>query len=53
MKPGRKPLPKGIKRKGIYVKLPPKIVDFLRQRQGSQSQIIVEALQMAHKELRK
>lgn len=54
MKPGRKPLPKGEKRRALTVKVPPDIIDWLRanKARGSQSEIILEALRARYKELR-
>lgn len=52
--PGRKSLPKSKKRQLVALRLPPQVINFLRKNKnlGSQSQIIIEALKLAHKELR-
>lgn len=44
------------KRQGVFVKLPPDVIKFLREKKdtlGSQSNIIINALKKTHKELRK
>lgn len=52
MKRGRKPKPPETKYHGIYVKLPPGIVKFLRDRSESQSKLIIDALKKNHDELK-
>jgi len=44
--------PEDKKRQGIYVKLPPAIIKFLRDQEKSQANTIIDALKKSYKELR-
>lgn len=50
-KPGPKNLPNDLKRQQLNIKLPPFIIEFLRTRDKSQSDVIIEALICRYPEL--
>lgn len=47
---GRPKLPPHLKRRLLSIKLPPKMIAFLQHKEGSQADLIIDALEKTYKE---
>ena len=47
---GRPKLPEHLKRRLVSIKLPPRLIEFLREKEGSQADLIIDALESTYRE---